>query len=229
MRRWLFITLGVIGALAAAAVGGLVLFTQTDWGRERVRRFAVDAMQGTAHWIVRVGRVRGNLLKGITIDGFSITDSAGNPFLAAESVTARYALRNFVSKRIYLDDVRLVRPVIVLDRPPGGQWNYERIFAGDSTPTDTTQGPGFGFRYLSPVGPIRVDLGINPSVADSLRVITESDNGARRGLVQLQGTESPTGEVLTPGQRQFAAYKRGGAVGNALGRLVLHLSIGEAF
>ena len=33
--------------------------------------------------------------------------------------------------------------------------------------------PGFGVRYLSPVGPIRVDLGIRPSLTDSLTVITE--------------------------------------------------------
>ena len=84
MRRWVKIVLGVAGALVAAVIGAVALFTQTDWGRERVRRFAVDAIQGAAHGIVRVGRVRGNLLKGITVDGFSITDSAGNPFLAAE-------------------------------------------------------------------------------------------------------------------------------------------------
>jgi hypothetical protein len=37
------------------------------------------------------------------------------------------------------------------------------------------------------------------------------------------------GRQLIPARRPFAAYKRGGAVGDALGRLVLHLSIGEAF
>ncbi|CAA9324429.1 MAG: hypothetical protein AVDCRST_MAG40-1622, partial [uncultured Gemmatimonadaceae bacterium] len=144
MRRWVTVVLGVLGALVVAAVGGVALFTQTDWGRERVRRFAVDALQGAAHGVVRVGRVRGNLLKGITVEGLSITDSAGNPFVAADEVTARYALRNFVSRRVYLDDVRLVRPVIVLDRPPGGQWNYERIFPRDTAPDDSTKAPGFG-------------------------------------------------------------------------------------
>ena len=89
--------------------------------------------------------------------------------------------------------------------------------------------PGFGVRYRSPVGPIRVDVGINPSVEDELRVITESDAGGPRGLVELQGTLNPDGSVAVPGRRKFAAYQRSGGVGDALGRLVLHLSIGEAF
>ena len=89
--------------------------------------------------------------------------------------------------------------------------------------------PGFGFRYLSPVGPIRVDLGINPSLAEDLRVITESDAGESRGLVELEGAVNPDGSELVAARRTFAAYKRAGRVGGALGRLVLHLSIGEAF
>lgn len=89
--------------------------------------------------------------------------------------------------------------------------------------------PGFGVRYRSPVGPIRVDVGINPSVEDELRVITESDAGGPRGLVELQGTENPDGTPGVPARRKFAAYQRTGGVGDALGRLVLHLSIGEAF
>jgi outer membrane protein assembly factor BamA len=90
--------------------------------------------------------------------------------------------------------------------------------------------PGFGVRYASPVGPIRLDLGINPSVQERLNVITESDQGATRGLVQLQGTVGPNGQQLVPPTREFAAYRRaGGGVGGVLGRLVLHLSIGEAF
>ena len=89
--------------------------------------------------------------------------------------------------------------------------------------------PGFGIRYVSPVGPIRVDVGLNPSLPEDLRVITESDSGGARGLVELQGTVRPDGRELTPARRTFAAYKRAGRVGGALGRLVLHLSIGEAF
>jgi outer membrane protein insertion porin family/translocation and assembly module TamA len=73
--------------------------------------------------------------------------------------------------------------------------------------------PGFGFRYRSPVGPIRADVGFNPGHTESLPVVTENIVNGQKTLVTLQKrrTYSPTnGHGL-------------------LGRMVLHLSIGEAF
>lgn len=71
--------------------------------------------------------------------------------------------------------------------------------------------PGFGARYLSPVGPIRVDFGINPGRPEDLPVVTESDVDGTTRLVTLER------------RRRFDVGKR------ISDRLVLHLSIGEAF
>ena len=73
--------------------------------------------------------------------------------------------------------------------------------------------PGFGFRYHSPVGPIRADIGIAPASSESLPVITENVVNGQKTLVTLQ-------------QRRVYAPTRGGGF---LNRMVLHLSIGEAF
>ncbi|HEX6626936.1 MAG TPA: BamA/TamA family outer membrane protein, partial [Gemmatimonadaceae bacterium] len=72
--------------------------------------------------------------------------------------------------------------------------------------------PGFGFRYKSPVGPIRADIGINPGRNESLPVITENVVNGQRTLVTLR-------------QRRDYSPTSGGM----LNRMVLHLSIGEAF
>ncbi|MEJ7810783.1 MAG: translocation/assembly module TamB domain-containing protein [Gemmatimonadaceae bacterium] len=134
------ILLGLIGLVAAA----VFMFTNTDFGRERVRRFVVSKLNGVAHGVVRVGGLDGNLLHGITLSDVSITDSSGAPFLTAQAVSTRYVLGDFLKKRIVLSDLRLVRPVIVLDRPPGGaDWNYARIFPSDTLgPKSTTNGFG---------------------------------------------------------------------------------------
>ena len=71
--------------------------------------------------------------------------------------------------------------------------------------------PGFGVRYLSPVGPIRADIGINPGTTERLPVVTESLVGGQRKLVTLDRRR-----LYSPGRKIFD-------------RLVLHLSIGEAF
>jgi outer membrane protein assembly factor BamA len=73
--------------------------------------------------------------------------------------------------------------------------------------------PGFGGRYHSPVGPIRADIGFAPGTTESLPVVTEKTVNGQTTLVTLQ-------------QRRIYAPTKGGGI---LNRMVLHLSIGEAF
>jgi translocation and assembly module TamB len=133
----------VVALIAIAFVTTLVL-SSSDWGRERVRRFVLGQMKGFVHGQVTIGRVRGNLLTGATFDAFAIRDSLGQPFVAAEQVSARYSILQLVSWKFDMRDVRVVRPLIVLDRPPGGKWNYQRIFPpSDTTKSKQTRSRGF--------------------------------------------------------------------------------------
>ena len=143
VARGVAIAVGVVAVLVVAVLGALFVFTNTDYGRERVRRFALAQLEKQAHGIVRMGALSGNLLRGLTIEDVSITDSAGAPFFAAERVRVGYSLRPFLSKKVFLRDVQLVRPVVVLDKPPNGEWNFARIFPGDTT-TKTDSAPGWG-------------------------------------------------------------------------------------
>ncbi len=72
--------------------------------------------------------------------------------------------------------------------------------------------PGFGFRYQSPVGPIRLDLGLNPNRAEDLAVVTAVPDAT--GQMRI---------VPLPRTRNFSQAS------NFLGRFVFHLSIGEAY
>jgi len=72
--------------------------------------------------------------------------------------------------------------------------------------------PGVGLRYESPVGPIRIDLGINPNRAENLAVVTAvRDSLGVSHIVPLSVTRNwSQGKTL-------------------LSRLALHFSIGEAY
>jgi outer membrane protein insertion porin family/translocation and assembly module TamA len=72
--------------------------------------------------------------------------------------------------------------------------------------------PGFGVRYKSPVGPIRADIGLSPGSSESLPVVTENIVNGQKTLVTLQK------------RRNYAPTQ-----GGILKRMILHLSIGEAF
>jgi len=143
MKRTVAIILAVIFGLAGLAAVAVLVFTSTDFGRERVRRFAIDKLAGAAHGIVRIGRIEGNLTSGVKLIDVSITDSSGAPFVAVDTVIAGYRIGNFIDKKVFLHDVRLVRPTVILSKLSDGDWNYERIFPGDTTPSPTSA-PGFG-------------------------------------------------------------------------------------
>ena len=72
--------------------------------------------------------------------------------------------------------------------------------------------PGIGVRYVSPVGPIRVDIGWNPARTEQLGVVTAVlDSTGHRQIVAL-----PTARSYSPGR-------------TLLNHLALHFSIGEAY
>ena len=73
--------------------------------------------------------------------------------------------------------------------------------------------PGVGIRYVTPVGPVRVDVGYRPDLTQTMRVYTEVVGGdGRSELVQI-------------GERSYDVN----AGRSFLDRLVLHFSIGQAF
>lgn len=131
----------VFAATLAIAFVAVLILTRTDWGRERVRRFVLNQLQSVVNGQVTIGRVRGNLLTGATIDAFAIRDSAGRPFIVAERVSADYNILDLLTRKIDLDDVHIQNPLVVLERPPHGKWNYQVIFAADDTSGPSDERP----------------------------------------------------------------------------------------
>jgi autotransporter translocation and assembly factor TamB len=87
-RRGILVGAALISLLILIAITAVLVLTSTDWGRERVRRFAVNALGGMVHGQVKIGRLEGNLLSGVSVRDFTIADSAGKPFIAVESATS---------------------------------------------------------------------------------------------------------------------------------------------
>jgi hypothetical protein len=82
--------------------------------------------------------------------------------------------------------------------------------------TDITRGtgaitPGFGIRYKSAVGPIRVDVGYALPRTERLPVVTEITTNGERKIVPLTQTRS-----YTPAKK-------------LIDRFTLHFSIGQAY
>lgn len=133
----------IVAALVLLAGAAVLVLTRSDWGREQVRARLVSALDDAVNGTVSIGRIRGNLLTGATMEDLVIADSSGVEFLRVPELSARYSLRTLLDKRLYFEDVVLEQPVMILNQPPGGEWNVSRLFAGDTTTPDTA-GPGWG-------------------------------------------------------------------------------------
>ena len=143
MSRYVRILLVAVAAFLILVIIGVVILNGTYYGRERVRRLALDALRGIVHGEVIVGRIDGNLLDRFDLVDVSILDEDGQPFLIADRVRARLAFAPLLSKRIIVRSLELDRPVVTLTRTPGGQWNYQRIFAsGDTVAAEVKLGFG---------------------------------------------------------------------------------------
>lgn len=124
--------------------GAVYVMSGTDWGHERMRRYAQAFLENAAKGgHVHIGKVTGNLLTGITVNDFVITDSANNPFVAVSRMRGDYGISDLVHKRIWIDNVVLERPLVVLDRRPSGHWNWREIFPRDTTPKPASAQKGW--------------------------------------------------------------------------------------
>jgi len=139
LKRVALVAVTMTSAIIVTALAAVWLFTDTDWGRERVRRFAERRLNAMAHGQIRIGRLSGNLLTGVTMHNVVIRDSAGQPFVAAEAITGDYSIMALLRKRIWIRHAVVVRPLVVLDKPPDGHWNWRRIFPRDTTPKPPNQ------------------------------------------------------------------------------------------
>lgn len=82
-----------------------------------------------------------------------------------------------------------------------------------------TIAPGIGIRLQTPAGPVRLDLGMRPSIVERLPVVT-----------QLVGADSTLQLVTLRTPRTFDPTDSGsGWLKQVLSRLTLHLAIGPAF
>lgn len=147
---------------------------------------------------------------GTTVTRNKANDSTGVSTLEARDFTAR----PLGGTSVLEGSVELRFPIW---RQIGGAAFVDAGVVGASRLRDLATGngavtPGVGMRYKSPVGPIRIDVAYNPSIAENLPVYTERTNA--------QGQS----EIV----RLNKLYRYDPAT-SLLDRLTFHFSIGQAF
>ena len=155
-----------------------------------------------------------------------ITDSSRKPVgddkFTPRALGGTSLLEASIEYRFPLPFLTNLGGAVFVDGAAVGERVLDPLGAGVRTLADLVRGtgaitPGFGVRYLSTVGPIRVDVGFNPSRAEDLAVVTEIIRNGKQEIVPLDIPKrySPTGTST--------------GIGSILNRFTLHLSIGQAY
>ncbi len=110
----------VVGAAALA-----LIVSQTAWFKDWLRGFIVRQADGYVNGRLTIDRLGGNLFFGVELENVRLT-MGGEPVVAIEDVGVDYSIFNFISRGIVLDDIRLNRPVVHLERTGDG-WNLGRV------------------------------------------------------------------------------------------------------
>jgi hypothetical protein len=135
---------GAIAALLVLVLVGLLIVTETRWGREQVRRIALEQLDAAIDGQVRIGSVELGLESRFRLVDIAISDPEGRPFVVADTLATGFSLLGLLRQRVELTDVRLVNATVMLDRRPGEDWNFVRIFRIDPEPRPEPLRPGWG-------------------------------------------------------------------------------------
>lgn len=147
---------------------------------------------------------------------------AQDPVFTPRPIGGTSLLEGSVEYRFRLPYFSSLGGAVFVDGASVGEKVLDPLNNGLSSLTGLVKGktaitPGFGVRYYSPIGAIRVDLGYNPSRMEELAVVTEIRRNGRLEIVPLDIPRHYDPLAGTAGLR------------NVLNRLTLHLSIGEAY
>jgi outer membrane protein insertion porin family len=126
----------------------------------------------------------------------------GGTSLAEATIEYRFPIVEKIGGTVFVDGA-----VIGTDR-------FSKLLGATTSIT-----PGFGLRLDTPVGPVRLDLGIRPRLVERLPVVTQVTTTA--GKVELITLDTP--------RRYDPLDRSGNRLQQVLSRLTLHLAIGPAF
>src|SRR5688500_3246456 len=121
-------SLQVVAVLCTLIVGTAsmaVIVTQTTWFKEWLRGFIVRQADDYVNGRLSIGRLDGNLFFGVELGDVDITVN-GQTVVDIDDVGLDYNAFTLLSGNVVLDDIRLTRPVLRLERQGNG-WNLTQL------------------------------------------------------------------------------------------------------
>src|SRR5919112_449576 len=119
-RRSLQVVAFVCTLVVGVAAMGIIV-TQTTWFKEWLRGFIVRQAEDYVNGRLSIGRLDGNLFFGVELEDIDVTYN-GKKVVEVKDVGLDYNVFTLIGGDVVLDDIRLNKPTLRLERTADG-WN----------------------------------------------------------------------------------------------------------
>lgn len=189
----------VMLGIGAGAIAVLVGATQSDDGREWLRRVLQAQLARTLQGTVHLGTLTGSFLTDLRTDSLEIRDRDDSVFVATGPIRVTFDPRDLVDGRIILRSAEIARARFAMRRDFDGTWSHKKLWpsrGGRRRPR-----PRSAYGSVIVIEEARVDsatfLLMRPwAPADSLR-------GARRDSAIVANLADTTQDVRRAGTGRF--------------------------
>ncbi len=122
--------------MAGAGLAGIVVLARSAAGRELALNWALERIQHRVDGTIQVGSVGpGGIWGGATLRQVVVADRQGRTVATADSIRARYSLRELLGGAPAVADLRLWSPVVIHEPGPDDRSRLAAVFAPAPTPT----------------------------------------------------------------------------------------------
>ncbi|MBA3853555.1 MAG: hypothetical protein C0503_04015 [Gemmatimonas sp.] len=122
------VSAGLMIAIGAAAIGALVAATQSEGGREWIRRVAEGQLERALKAQVHLGTLSGSFITDLRVDSLRIADANDSLFVASGPLRVTFDPRDLADGRIILRSLEVERPFVAARRELDGTWTHEKFF-----------------------------------------------------------------------------------------------------
>ncbi|GBQ85203.1 lipopolysaccharide biogenesis periplasmic protein AsmA [Gluconacetobacter johannae DSM 13595] len=155
-RKWLLLS----GAALVVVAGGAALAARVLVDPEALRQQAIVAVRHQTGRTLRLGAIDVRIMPypSVSIRDFGLSDMAGGAraeMLTAAGLDARVALLPLLHHEIRLEDVRLTRPDLLVERTADGRANWQMTPEPDDRPSGPA-GSSSSTRWRVRIGSVRV-------------------------------------------------------------------------
>lgn len=130
--------------IGAGVIGAFVAATQSERGRDFIRRVVQAQLARSVKGTFRIGTLRGSFITDLQVDTLEIRDEGDSLFAATGPIRLTFDPRDLMDGRLIIRSVELTRPHVEMRRGFSGEWNVSRLWPRAPGPRKARGRSAFG-------------------------------------------------------------------------------------